>query len=238
MAVATNSTAPSTSQPRCCAHFVGRTPPCHRLQANDCRAAGRTFLELADIKGTTFKNGARKGRKVAEKISPVALQAVKRFDAIFDIERDITGSDAETRRATRQKPVRPLVADLHDRLRPERARMSKHNPVARAINCMFEKEGRREAFTRFLDDGRICLANNVAERALRGIARGRKAWLLAGSPRGGDRDAFMHSLIVTAKMNDIDPRAWLADVLARMPGIPVSRLHELLPWNRKTAKTA
>jgi len=125
------------------------------LQANDCRAAERTFLELADIKGTTFKNGARKGRKVAEKISPVALQAVKRFDAIFDIERDITGSDAETRRATRQKPVRPLVADLHDRLRPERARMSKHNPVARAINCMFEKEGRREAFTRFLDDGRI-----------------------------------------------------------------------------------
>jgi len=65
--------------------------------------------------------------------------------------------------------------------------MSKHNPVAKAINYMFEEEGRWEAFTRFLDDGRICLTNNAAERALRGIALGRKAWLFAGSPRGGDR---------------------------------------------------
>ena len=109
--------------------------------------------------------------------------------------------------------------------------MSKHNPVTKAINYMFEKEGRWEAFTRFLDDGRLCLSNNAAERALRVIALGRKAWLFAGSQRGGERAAFMYSLIVTAKMNDIDPQAWLADVLARMPGIPVSRLPDLLPWN-------
>ena len=83
--------------------------------------------------------------------------------------------------------------------------MSKHNPVAKAINYMFEKEGRWEAFTRFLDDGRICLTNNAAERSLRGAALGRKSWLFAGSERGGDRAAFMYSLIVTAKMNDIDP---------------------------------
>ena len=89
------------------------------------------------------------------------------------------------------------------------------------------------ATTRFLDDGRICLTNNAAERALRGIALGRKAWLFAGSPRGGERAAFMYSLIVTAKMNDIDPQAWLADVLARLPDIPVSRLPDLLPWNWK-----
>ncbi len=82
-----------------------------------------------------------------------------------------------------------------------------------------------------LDDGRLCLPNNAAERALRGIALGRKAWLFAGSQRGGERAAFMYSLIVTAKMNDIDPQAWLADVLARMPNIAVSRLPELLPWN-------
>ncbi|WP_285772625.1 transposase domain-containing protein, partial [Rhizobium dioscoreae] len=87
------------------------------------------------------------------------------------------------------------------------------------------------AFTRFLDDGRLCMSNNAAERALRGIALGRKAWLFAGSQRGGERAAFMYSLIVTAKMNDIDPQAWLADVLARMPNLPVSRLPELLPWN-------
>lgn len=88
-----------------------------------------------------------------------------------------------------------------------------------------------DAFTRFLDDGRLYLSNNAAERALRGIALGRKAWLFAGSQRGGERAAFMYSLIVAAKMNDIDPQAWLADVLARMPSLPVSRLPELLPWN-------
>ena len=93
------------------------------------------------------------------------------------------------------------------------------------------------AFTAFLRDGRICLTNNAAERALRGIALGRKSWLFAGSDRGGERAAAMYSLIVTAKLNDVDPRAWLADVLARIAGHPASRLHELLPWNWKTAQT-
>jgi len=79
---------------------------------------------------------------------------------------------------------------------------------------------------------RICRS---AERALRGVALGRKSWLFAGSERGGDRAAFMYTLIVTAKMNDIDPQAWLADVLKRLPDMPVSRVHELLPWNWKTA---
>jgi transposase len=195
--------------------------------------ARRKFFELADIKAT-----ARKGRSVAEQISPVAVEAVNRFDAIFDVEREINGLDAETRREARQEMVRPLVTELHDWLRAERARMSKHNPVAKAINYMFEEDGRWDAFTRFLDDGCICLTNNAAERALRGVALGRKAWLFAGSSRGGDRAAFMYSLIVTAKMNDVDPQAWLADVLARMPGIVVSRLPELLPWNWKAAPTA
>ena len=90
----------------------------------------------------------------------------------------------------------------------------------------------------FTDDGRICITNNAVERALRGAALGRKTWLFAGSPRGGDRAGFMYSLIVTAKMNDIDAQAWLADVLARMPGIVVSHLAELLPWNWKANQTA
>lgn len=87
------------------------------------------------------------------------------------------------------------------------------------------------AFAAFLDDGRICLTNNCAERAMRGIAIGRKAWLFAGSDRGGQRAAFMFSLITTAKLNDVDPQAWLADVLTRIADIPQQRLHELLPWN-------
>lgn len=188
--------------------------------------ARRKFFELADIKST-----ARKGKKVAEEISPIALEAVKRFDAIFDAERKITGLTAEARHDSRQQLMRPMVDDLHDWMRAERARMSKHNPVAKAINYMLDEDGRWDAFARFLDDGRICLTNNAAERALRGIALGRKAWLFAGSSRGGDRAAFMYSLIVTARMNDVDPQAWLADVLARLPDMPLSRLPELLPWN-------
>jgi hypothetical protein len=188
--------------------------------------ARRKFFELADIKAT-----AGQGKKVAEEISPIALDAVRRFDAIFDLEREITGLSAAARRDARQQVIAPMVHDLHDWMRAERARMSKHNPVAKAINYMFEEEGRWAAFTRFLDDGRICLTNNAAERALRGIALGRKAWLFAGSPRGGERAAFMYSLIVTAKMNDVDPQAWLADVLARLPDMPLSRLPDLLPWN-------
>ena len=87
------------------------------------------------------------------------------------------------------------------------------------------------AFTRFLDDGRICLSNNAAERALRGIALGRKSWLFAGSDRGGQRAAVMYSLIVTAKMNDLDPQAWLADVLACIAEHPAHLIDQLLPWN-------
>lgn len=212
-------------------YHSGRTPA-PVLSALCWSHARRKFFELADIK-TAVKNGARKGRSVVEEISPIALEAVKRFDAIFEIEREINGLTAEARHDARQRLVRPMIEDLHDWLRAERARMSKHNPVAKAINYMFEEDGRWDAFTRFLDDGRICLTNNAAERALRGIALGRKAWLFAGSPRGGDRAAFMYSLIVTAKMNDVDPQAWLADVLDRLPNMPLSRLPKLLPWNWK-----
>ena len=122
----------------------------------------------------------------------------------------------------------PLVADLESWMREQRAKLSRGNEVAKAMEYMLK---RWTAFTRFLDDGRICLSNNAAERALRGIALGRKSWLFAGSDRGGQRAAVMYSIIVTAKMNDVDPQAWLADVLARIAEHPVRRLDELLPWN-------
>jgi len=186
--------------------------------------ARRKFFELADI-----KENARK-RKPAHDISPVALEAVTRIDAIFDVERGINGLDAAARLEARQRLVRPLVDELHDWMRTERDTMSRHNPVAKAIAYMFKAE-RWETFIRFLEDGRICLTNNAAERALRGVALGRKSWLFAGSERGGDRAAFMYSLIVTAKLNDIDPQAWLADVLARLPEMTASQVPDLLPWN-------
>lgn len=195
--------------------------------------ARRKFFELADIAGNVRKN------KPAHDISPVALEAVKRIDAIFDVEREINGMDAAARLAVRQERSRPLIEALHDWLLKERARLSKHNSVAKAIDYLMPPKGDRwEAFTAFLADGRICLTNNAAERALRGIALGRKSWLFAGSERGGDRAAFMYTLIVTCKMNDIDPQAWMADVLARLPDITVSRLPELLPWNWKAEQEA
>jgi len=159
--------------------------------------------------------------------SPLAIEAVRRIDAIFDVERDINGLKAEQRHAVRQIRVAPLVADLEQWMRGERTKLSRHADIAKAMDYMLK---RWDAFTRFLDDGRICLTNNAAERTLRGIALGRKSWLFAGSDRGGERAAAMYSLIATAKLNDVDPRAWLADVLARIADHPASRLDELLPW--------
>ncbi len=94
------------------------------------------------------------------------------------------------------------------------------------------------AFARFVDDGRICLTNNAAERALRGIALGRKARLFTGSDRGGQRTAFMYTLIVTAQLNDVDPQGRLANVIATVADLPQTRLHELLPWNWRAAEPA
>jgi hypothetical protein len=179
---------------------------------------------LADL----AHNARRKAQGKTTAISPLALEAVRRMDALFEIERDINGTPAPERLAIRQKRSAPLVAALETWMHGERAKLSRHNDVAKAMDYLLK---RWPAFTRFLDDGRICLSNNAAEGALRGIALGRKAWLFAGSDRGGERAADVYTLIITAKLNDIDPRAWLADVLARISDHPASKLDELLPWN-------
>lgn len=189
--------------------------------------ARRKFFELADIAAN-----ARRG-KDAPPISPIAFEAIKRIDAVFDIEREINGLSAGQRLSVRKERSVPLVAELEEWMRAERARLSRHASVAKAIDYMLK---RWPAFTRFLDDGRICLTNNAAERALRGLALGRKSWLFAGSDRGAERAAVMYTLIGTAKLNNVDPQAWLADVLARIADIPQNRLGELLPWNWPQAK--
>jgi hypothetical protein len=162
--------------------------------------------------------------------SPIAAEAVRRIDLIFAIEREINGLSAEQRLAVRKTRIAPLVAELGSWMRTERARLSRHADNAKAMDYMLK---RWPTFARFLEDGRICLTNNAAERALRGIALGRKAWLFAGSDRGGERAAAIYTLIGTAKLNNIDPQAWLADVLRRIADHPVQRLQELLPWNWK-----
>jgi len=160
--------------------------------------------------------------------APLAIEAVQRIDAILDIEREINGLPAAQRHALRQVRVAPLVASLEDWMRAARSKRSRHADVAKAMDYMLK---RWEAFTRFLTDGRICLTNNAAERILRRVALGGRSWLFAGSDRGGQRAAAMYSLIATAKLNDVDPRAWLADVLGRIAEHPASRLDELLPWH-------
>lgn len=128
----------------------------------------------------------------------------------------------------RKVHVAPLVADLETWMRGARGKMSRHAEVACAMDYMLK---RWDTFSQFPGDGRICLSDNAAERARRGVALGRKSRLFCGPDRGGDRAAAMYSLIVTAKLNDVDPRAWLAAVLCRIADHPASRLHELLPWN-------
>jgi transposase len=195
------------------------------LEAACWAHARRPFFALADIEASARRKSEG---KVPAPISPLALEIVQRMDRLFEIERGINGKSADERRLVRQELSQPLVDDLEARMRAERPKLPRGNDVAKAMDYMLK---RWLAFTRFLDDGRICMSNNAAERGLRGIALGRKSWLFAGSDRGGERAAAMYSLIVTAKMNNIDAQAWLADALARIAGHPASRLDELLPWN-------
>jgi hypothetical protein len=184
--------------------------------------ARRQFFELADIAAN-----ARRGKN-AGAISPIALEAVKRIDALFEIERGINGVAAAERLRIRKEQSAPLLEALEAWLREQRGRLSRSASVAKPIDYMLKRWDR---FAHFIDDGRICLTNNAAERALRGFALGRKSWLFAGSDRGAERAAVMATLIMTAKLSDVDPQAWLADVLARINDHVVHRLDELLPWN-------
>jgi hypothetical protein len=199
------------------------------LEAGCFAHARRKFFELADVEGAAHRKsrGERTGM-----IYPIALEAVRRLDVLFDIERTINGKTAAERLAVRQELSAPLMTALHGWLTAQCATLSRNHDVSKACHYMLR---RWSAFTRFLDDGRVCLSNNAAERALRCVPLGRKAWLFCGSDRGGQRAAILYTLIQTARLNDVDPQAWLADVLARIAGHPATRLDELLPWSWKAA---
>ena len=139
----------------------------------------------------------------------------------------------EIRLAVRQEQSRPLVAELEGWVRACRERLSAKREMAKAFDPLLR---RWPSFTRVLDDGRVCLSNNAAERAIRPIAVGRRNWTFAGSDVGGRRAAALYTLIETCRLNDVDPRAWLADAIARLPSHPAKRVDELLPWNWKAAQ--
>ncbi len=205
-------------------YLTGRSPG-PIVEAGCWVHARRPFFAMADLE----ENARRQATgKRAITLSPIAIEVVRRIDALFDFERPINGKTAEERRVVRQELSKPLVEELASYMREQRSKLSRGHDLAKAIDYILK---RWAAFTLFLDDGRVCLSNNAAERALRGIALGRKSWLFCGSDRGGERAAAMYSLIVSAKMNDVDPRAWLADVLSRIAMYPAHRLSELLPWN-------
>jgi transposase len=186
------------------------------------------------IEAACWSHARRKLYELAElKKAPIAVEAVRRIDALFAIERDINGTPPDTRLAVRTARTKPLIAELATWLKEQRARLSSKNELAKAIDYSLK---RWAALTRFLDDGRLCMSNNAAERALRGIAVGRNNWTFAGSDAGAERAAAIYTLIETAKLNGVDPRAWLADVLARLPDHPARRIGELLPWNWRTAR--
>ena len=186
------------------------------------------------VEAACWSHGRRKLFDLAKLTkAPIAVEAVRRIDTIFAIERTINGQAPTERLAVRQAQSRPLIEDLGTFLREKRTLLSAKSEVAKAISYILN---RWTAFTRFLDDGRICLSNNAAERALRGIAIGRRNWTFCGSDAGGHRAAAIYTLIETAKLNDVDPQAWLADVLARLPDHPAKRLDELLPWNWKASR--
>jgi hypothetical protein len=159
--------------------------------------------------------------------SALALGALERIAALYQVEAEARGKPPDQRRALRQSRAGPLLEDLRAWLEATRAKVSGKSPLAGAIGYAL---GRWAQLTRYRDDGRLEIDNNAAERAIRAIALGRKNWLFAGSDEGGDRAAALYTLTETAKLNGLDPEAWLRDVLARLATHPARRIDELLPW--------
>jgi yecA family protein len=189
-------------------YLAGRKP--RPIQAAACWVhVRRSFFAMPDIEENARRKAA--GNKEIPP-SPIAIEVVRRIDALFEIERSINGKSPEERLRVPQTLNRPLVEVLQVYMREQLAKLSRGHDLAKAFNYILK---RWASFTLFLEDGRVCLSNNAAERGLRGIALGRKSWLFCGSDRGGRRTAAMYSLIVTAKMNGVDPQAWLTDILTR-----------------------
>ncbi|MGE0767100.1 MAG: IS66 family transposase [Hyphomicrobiaceae bacterium] len=164
----------------------------------------------------------------SEQKSSIAREALDRIGALFDIERPIAGSPPNVRRAVRQRTAKPRIDELAVWLDAQLAKIPGKSDLAKAIRYA---RSRWHALTRYLDDGRLEISNNAAENKIRPAALGRKNWLFCGSDAGGIRAAAFYTLIGTARMNGVEPEAWLNDVIARIGAHPINRLAELLPWN-------
>lgn len=163
--------------------------------------------------------------------SPIAEEALQRIAALYAIETEINGQTAQQRHAARQAHSKPLLEELHDWMLAQRRRLSAKSTLGRAMQYALN---RWEALARYLEDGRLSIDNNLAERQLRGIALTRKNFLFLGSDTGGDRAAIIYTVAETAKLNGLDPEAYIAAVLDRLArSRTIDRLDDLLPWNFK-----
>src|SRR6202166_3977515 len=198
-------------------YLAGRNPGLIREAA--CWAhARRPFFAMADIEENARRKAAGKKEIV---LSPVAMEIVRRIDALFEIERSINGKSAEHRKAVRQAQSAPLVEDLHAYMREQLAKLSRGHDLAKAFNYILK---RWASFTLFLEDGRVCLSNNAAERGLRGVALGRKAWLFCGSDEGATYCPSDYVLIIPAHSGvDFQVAAVGSGAVVQRPGGPPAK---------------
>ena len=161
--------------------------------------------------------------------SPIAAEAIERIGALYAIEAELLGLAPGVRREARQARSKPLLIELHEWMEAQRRRLSGKSTLAKALQYALS---RWDALTRYLDDGRLSIDNNLAERLLRGIAVTRKNYLFVGSDAGGERAAIIYTIAETAKLNGLDPEAYIATTLGRLAaGHPINSIADLLPWN-------
>jgi len=236
--------------------FAGQAPPAAYYRFSCDRKAERPMDHLTGFKGWMHADGysgfdglyrsgkvhevacmAHVRRKFVDEIknraSPIAEEAIKRIAALYGIEKDIRGQGPDVRARVRQARSKQLFDELEIWLKQQLARISAKTPLAGTIRYAITRMKRMRPY---LEHGFLEIDNNSAERAIRGIALGRKNWLFAGSERGGQSAAIAYTLIETAKLNDVDPQAWLTNTLARIQDHKINRIDELLPWNYAAAE--
>lgn len=229
----------------------GPAPPCAWYQFTIDRKGEHPVRHLLDYKGWVHADGYAGfnglfGKDKASEVacmahirrkfvdvqqsqgSAIAEEAIQRIAKLYGVEKEIRGHSPEERVVIRRKKVKPIFDNLESWLHAQLPKISGKSPLARAIRFAL---GRMSKTRHYLDNGFLELDNNTVERAVKTVAIGRKNWMFAGSERGGKAMAIAFTLIETAKLNGVDPQAWLTDVLSRIADHKINRIDELLPWN-------